>query len=147
AALAQGDTSQFGGPAYKAPYNYGVLRGLESKLADIINIKDFGARCDGSDETTILNRAISAAAQKNVGRVAVPLGCSTPGTIVNPTGVLIDDARGTPPAGFDYTCSSPGCVTRSATSKFSDATSVKDFGGRGDGVTIDFNALQACLTA
>jgi hypothetical protein len=70
--IAQADTAftQFGFPATGAP----TARTMPDRLAEIKNVKDFGARGDGStDDTSAIQAAINAAAAKG-GSVYFPSG-------------------------------------------------------------------------
>jgi hypothetical protein len=61
----------------------------------------------------------------------------------NPVAVSLEGSMAAP----NFTATGTGAVTRTATAKFSDAISVKDFGATGNGLNNDTLAIQKALAA
>ena len=78
--------------AVKQEYSWGVERTQHGKNADVINIKDAGAVCDGvTDDTEAIQNIIIAANGRMI-KIAFPYGSIVKilGTILVPGGVCID---------------------------------------------------------
>lgn len=90
-----GDYSEGSGDALvavKQEYSWGVERTQHGKNADVINIKDAGAVCDGvTDDTEAIQNIIIAANGRMI-KIAFPYGSIVKilGTILVPGGVCID---------------------------------------------------------
>jgi hypothetical protein len=104
--LAFADSMQFQYPAAGA-----VPRSLRSKLADNMNIADFGAKCDGaSDDSAAIQAAIRAAAALSGTSLGFPLtghACGIKRSIDLPSGVIF---RGQGPSNNSGLAALPGGV-------------------------------------
>lgn len=76
----------------KNAMSWGVGRSQHSKNADVINIKDAGAVCDGITDDTAAIQSIITAANGGMVKIAFPYGAVVKilGTILVPGGVSID---------------------------------------------------------
>ncbi|WP_240156830.1 glycoside hydrolase family 55 protein [Burkholderia sp. Ap-962] len=75
-----------------------VMRSVQDKLADIIDVADFGARCNGvADDTAAINAALTYVGNRGPGTVRMSnktAPCMISGTLTIPAGVTLSGSHG-----------------------------------------------------
>ncbi len=83
---------------FRNPGAGAVARSVQGKLQDIVDVADFGARCDGvSDDTAAINAALKYVGSKGPGTVWLldkKAPCRISATLTVPAGVTLNGGRG-----------------------------------------------------